>query len=78
MTPLYKVMAAAVGLEEWPKNVMRHTAISYLMAELGDENKVALEAGNSPAMIHQHYRNPMAELSKKEYFALTPEKIYGE
>jgi integrase len=78
ITPLYSAMATAAGVEEWPKNVMRHTAISYLMAELGDENKVALEAGNSPKMIYQHYRNPMAELSKEEYFSLTPEKICGE
>jgi integrase len=78
ITPLYSEMAVAAGVEAWPKNVMRHTAISYLMAELNDENRVALEAGNSPQIIHQYYRNPMAELSKKEYFSLASRKIYGE
>ena len=33
-----------------------HSFISYRLAMLGDENRVAMEAGHSPAMIYRNYR----------------------
>ena len=41
---------------KWKKNALRHSYISYRVAEIEDVAKVALEAGNSPQMIFQHYR----------------------
>ena len=35
---------------------LRHSFISYRVAETQDVAKVALEAGNSPQIIFQHYR----------------------
>jgi integrase len=41
----------------WPRNVLRHSQISYRLAMLkGDVNTVAMESGNSPDMIFRHYR----------------------
>jgi len=39
-----------------PKNVLRHSFCSYHLADRKDENLTAVEAGNSPAMIFNHYR----------------------
>lgn len=36
-------------------NGLRHSYISYRLTLTGDVNRTALEAGNSPAMIHSHY-----------------------
>ena len=35
---------------------LRHLFISYRLAKTNDENLTAVEAGNSPAMIRQSYR----------------------
>ncbi len=40
----------------WKHNVLRHSFISYRVAEVQNVVQVALEAGNSPQMIFQHYR----------------------
>jgi len=40
----------------WKRNAMRHSYISYRVAETQKVAQVALEAGNSPQMIFQHYR----------------------
>ncbi len=36
-------------------NGLRHSYISYRLTLTGDVNRTALEAGNSPSMIHAHY-----------------------
>lgn len=38
------------------RDVLRHTAISYRLELFPDKNEVAKWAGNSPAVIDQHYR----------------------
>jgi len=41
----------------WPRNVLRHSQISYRLASMaGDVNTVAMESGNSPEIIFRHYR----------------------
>ncbi|MEO0796820.1 MAG: phage integrase SAM-like domain-containing protein [Verrucomicrobiota bacterium] len=39
----------------WVKDILRHTWISYRLAETNDERQVAREAGNSPDVIYRHY-----------------------
>src|SRR5262249_2023306 len=38
------------------RNALRHSFISYRLAEIQDVNRVALEAGNSPQIIFRYYR----------------------
>ena len=40
----------------WKHNALRHSFISYRVAEIQDVAKVALEAGNSPSMILESSR----------------------
>jgi integrase len=53
-------------------NGLRHSYCSYLFAVSGNENLTAAQAGNSPNMIHQHYKGlaTMAEATK--WFSVKP------
>jgi integrase len=56
----------------WRQNALRHSFISYRVAETGDVPRTALEAGNSPKMIFRHYREVVDEESAKKWFSITP------
>lgn len=56
----------------WPRNVLRHSFISYRVAQIQDVNRVALEAGNSPAIIFKNYRELVTEEAADEWFGITP------
>jgi len=53
-------------------NGARHTAITFAVALTGDVARVALQSGNSPTVVHQHYRGLATEADAKEFFALRP------
>ena len=57
---------------EWKANALRHSYISYRLADVQDTNRVALEAGNSPRMIFQHYRELCTPADAHTWFLLTP------
>jgi integrase len=57
----------------WKDNGARHSFISYRLAALQDVNKVALEAGNSPAVIFKHYRELVKPDAAQTWFAIVPE-----
>jgi integrase len=53
------VLARSMGME-WPADVLRHSAITYMLQREGnDYNKVAEWAGNSPKVIRECYRRPI-------------------
>ena len=56
----------------WKANALRHSFISYRLAEIQDVNRVALEAGNSPRMIFQHYRELCTPAEAQTWFAIAP------
>jgi integrase len=58
---------------EWKDNALRHSFISYRLADIQDAAKVALEAGNSPAMIFRHYRELVRPEAAKTWFAIAPQ-----
>lgn len=60
---------------EWKHNGLRHSFISYRVAETQDVPKVALEAGNSPEMIFRHYRKPLPSRAAPDWFAITPKSV---
>src|SRR5438552_13676630 len=67
-----RLQVAGKAKVTWKQNVLRHSAISYRLAELQNINQVALEAGNSPKMIHQHYRELATPEQAKSWFSITP------
>ena len=64
------VKAAGVA---WKDNGLRHSFISYRLADIQDAAKVALEAGNSPNTIFKHYRELVKPSAAKAWFGITPE-----
>jgi integrase len=62
---------AAVKLKH---NALRHSFISYRVADIQNVAQVALEAGNSPAMIFGHYRELVTADDAKTWFAIAPEQ----
>jgi integrase len=56
----------------WKQNALRHSFISYRLAEIQDVNRAALEAGNSPQMIFRHYRELATPEQARTWFAITP------
>ncbi|MEY3898292.1 MAG: hypothetical protein RLZZ214_3813, partial [Verrucomicrobiota bacterium] len=57
---------------EWRQNALRHSFISYRVAETGDVARTSLEAGNSPKMIFRHYREIVDAEAAKAWFSIRP------
>jgi integrase len=62
--------APAVELKH---NALRHSFISYRVASIQNVAQVALEAGNSPAMIFGHYRELVTADDAKKWFSILPQ-----
>jgi integrase len=60
----------------WKQNALRHSWISYRLAEIQDVNRVALEAGNSPQMIFRHYRELATPEQARTWFSIAPATSY--
>ncbi len=58
----------------WKHNALRHSFISYRVAQTQNVAQVALEAGNSPQMIFQHYRELVRPVDAQAWFSLVPQR----
>jgi hypothetical protein len=56
----------------WKKNALRHSFISYRVADIQNVNQVAHECGNSPAVIFKHYRELVRPAEAKKWFGIQP------
>ncbi len=59
-------------LQKWPQDILRHTALSYLLAYHGDEARVALESGNSVKIFRQHYKGLITPKQSDLFHQLLP------
>jgi integrase len=66
-------VARRAGIK-WKHNALRHSYISYRVAECADIPRVADEAGNSPQMIRQHYLRRVKPALATQWFSILPEK----
>jgi len=69
--PKVTPLARDLGFK-WPRNVLRHSFISYRIALARSADQVALEAGNSPAIIFKHYRELATEGEATDWFNIRP------
>lgn len=65
--------AAKTGGFKIIKNGLRHSFISYRVADLQNKHQTALEAGNSPEMISLHYDKVATPAEAKQFFAILPD-----
>jgi integrase len=60
---------------KWLPDVLRHTAASMLLARDQDAARVALQLGNSPAVLLVHYRALATRETAASFFAISPSSI---
>ncbi len=63
---------AATAKIKWKKNALRHSCISYRIAECGDVPRVSDESGNSVQMIRTNYLRRVKPALAAEWFAIKP------
>ncbi|NBV24630.1 MAG: site-specific integrase [Proteobacteria bacterium] len=56
----------------WKHNALRHSFISYRVADTQNVAQVALEAGNSPQMVFSNYRQLVTPEAARAWFAIVP------
>lgn len=57
---------------KWKRNALRHSFGSYRMEQTKNEGQVALEMGNSPQVVKDHYFEIVDESAAREYWSITP------
>jgi len=58
----------------WKNNGLRHSFISYRLAQIQNAAQVSLEAGNSPAMVFQNYRELVKPEAAMAWFTIAPDR----
>ncbi len=56
----------------WQEDICRHSFISYRLAQVGDEVRVAREAGNSPEIIYRDYFQLRTKGEARRFFGIRP------
>ena len=56
----------------WKRNGLRHSFISYRVAQTRDIASVSIEAGNSPQVIARHYLKCVTADEAQRWFGIMP------
>lgn len=56
----------------WEQDACRHSYISYRLAIIHDEARVAREVGNSPDVIYRHYHATSTRAEARAFFGVLP------
>jgi integrase len=67
-------LARRLGLT-WSRNILRDSFISYRLAATQNLAQVALEAGNSPAIIHRAYLELTTAAEAAKWFSILPRSL---
>jgi hypothetical protein len=57
---------------KWKRNALRHSFGSYRMEQTKNEGQVALEMGNSPKIVKDHYFEIVDEQAARDYWNIKP------
>lgn len=71
---IVKVRAARAeaGIKKWPKDVMRHTAVSMACRQQKSFIDVANMFGNSEQIIRAHYQSRVSTADAEKFFSIMP------
>ena len=64
-------IASNAGVE-WKKNALRHSFVSYRLAQTSDPARTALEAGHDQNILFRHYREVVTPDLAAKWFAIMP------
>lgn len=67
-----RAIALLAGITKWPHNALRHSFASYSWAVNPDEKTIASQMGNSPYMVHRHYKAVLEDTEGQKFFNTTP------
>lgn len=56
----------------WPRNVARHSFVSYHLAQSGSAARTALEAGHSESILFRHYRELVTLEDAEAFWKIAP------
>ena len=70
---LFREAVEDAGLAPWPQDRLRHSYGTYRLALTKNEQLVAADMGNSPDIIHRHYRVPTTPEIAIAFFSITDE-----
>jgi integrase len=59
-------------IDPWPRNALRHSCASYLLAETQNAALTAFQLGHSESVLNQHYRELVTPEAAHEYFSIMP------
>ena len=62
---------ARAGIHDWPPNAMRHSFVSYRLAQTQNANQTALESGHDQAILFAHYRELVKPADAKRSWEIT-------
>lgn len=69
---------ATAAKVKWKGNGLRHSFGSYHLALHGDAVKTAFQMGNSPEIVHNHYKGLVVNGDVERYWKLKPSKAEGK
>jgi site-specific recombinase XerD len=69
----FEAIKALAGIEKWPMDVLRHTAISNYQAHNQHEGLTAEWAGNSVAVVKKRYRRAIKPADAASFWAIAPD-----
>lgn len=67
-----RMLRTLLGFRHWPKNVTRHTAASYWLADTGGAAQVAEALGHSDDTLRKHYLALVTKAQAQEFWQLRP------
>ena len=70
-----KALLPVIGKEEWPQDVLRHTAASHWLALRRDAGPVAIELGTSVEILMRHYRELVPDSQAAVFGAIAPRLV---
>jgi integrase/recombinase XerD len=69
----FDAVKKAAGLTPWIQDGLRHTGVSHHLAFHGHEGETARWAGNSPSVIHRHYKEIVKKVDTAKFWNIFPD-----
>jgi len=65
-------MRQTLSFEDWPRDILRHTAASYLLAHTESPGRVSMMLGNSEKILRVHYVELVTAEDATKFWAIMP------